>query len=78
MTRAKFKVDSIEQQLHWDRSKGELHTIKLSPVTAGSEENKTFFSATPVGRIELGVLNQEAGKQFELGKEYYVDFTKAE
>lgn len=76
--RAKFKVDSITRSKHWDPSKGrEVHTIKLSPVSTGSDENKTFYAATPGGSIDLQTINEEAGKQFELGREYYIDFTPA-
>jgi hypothetical protein len=75
MVRAKFVVQSITRQNHWDRAKGEIHTIKLQPVTGGSDENKEFYAATPSGGIELGTVNGDAGKQFELGGEYYVDFT---
>jgi hypothetical protein len=75
--RAKFVVGSITRTKHWDANKGEVQTIKLSPVFAGSEENKKFYEATPTGTIELGTVNEEAAKTFELGKEYYVDFTPA-
>jgi hypothetical protein len=76
--RAKFVVNSIERKKHWDRTKGEeTQTIKLTPVVGGSEENKAFYAATPGGHIELCTLNEDAGKQFELGKEYYIDFTPA-
>lgn len=75
--RAKFKVDSITRTKHWDKSKGEIHTIKLSPVSGGSPENAEFYAATPCGQISLDTLNEAAGKQFELGGEYYVDFTPA-
>lgn len=74
--RAKFRVDSITRQLFG--SQGEGQTIKLFPVCGSSEENKTFFKWTPAGSIDLGTVNAEAAAQFELGKEYYVDFTKAD
>lgn len=51
--------------------------IVLSPVNGNSEENKQFFKYTPSGRIELSILNQAAAAQFEVGKEYYIDFTPA-
>ena len=76
--RAKFKVDSYETTIDWRDKTKEVRTIKLSPVTSGSEENSNFYAATPSGNIILGVANENAWKQFELGKEYYVDFTKAE
>lgn len=73
--RAKFVVNSITISKHWEKDKGNISTIKLSPVTGGSEENKQFYAATPSGTIELGTLNQQATDQFELGAEYYVDFS---
>lgn len=51
--------------------------ITLTPVTNGSEENKTFWKYTPCGKIELSTVNQNAADQFEVGKEYYIDFTPA-
>lgn len=52
--------------------------VTMRPVYQGSEENKTFWSYTPGGQITLSITNPEAIKQFEVGKEYYVDFTPAE
>lgn len=74
--RAKFTVQSITRQKGWGGA-AELQTIKLMPVNGSSEENKQFFASTPSGSIELGVVNPEAGKYFELNQEYYIDFTKA-
>ena len=53
-------------------------SILMVPVYSGSEENKKFFESTPSGGIELGVVNPEAAKQLEEGKEYYIDITPAE
>jgi hypothetical protein len=83
MVRAKFVLNSYETQLSHQRNeagemvKEELRTLKLSAVYGGSPENKKFFRWTPNGQITIGVLNPEAWAQFELGKEYYVDFTPA-
>ena len=74
--RAKFKVISITRQANWN-NQGEMQTIKLQPVTTGSEENRAFYTATPSGEIHLSVVPVEVGKQFDIGKEYYVDFTPA-
>lgn len=52
--------------------------VLLLAVTTGSEENKSFWNATPAGSISLSITNPEAVNQFEVGKEYYVDFTPAE
>lgn len=51
--------------------------ITLVPVNSGSEENKHFFSATPAGKIELGIVNQATAKRFDEGKEYYIDIAPA-
>jgi hypothetical protein len=73
MVRAKFIVE-----FKGDNHRGGYSTIKLMPVTSGSEENKTFYKWTPGGSIELSTVNPEAAAGFEVGKEYYVDFTLAQ
>lgn len=72
--RAKFKVVSLSRQIGWGVNP-EVHTVRLQPVTSGSKENEQFYAATPGGQIE--VLTVKPGL-FDLGKEYYVDFTLAE
>lgn len=74
-TRAKFKCSSVTKSLHWDKSKGNLFAATLNPVTADNEENKKFFEATPAGQIQLSTIRDD---HFEVGKDYYVDFTLAE
>lgn len=92
--RAKFKVDAIERQTHTTYPKdesgrpdytrperNELHTIKMSPVYGNNDpnhENTKFWEASPSGKLELGTVNPAAVAQFELGTEYYIDFTKAD
>lgn len=66
--RAKFKCESVAD------SQDDSTTIRLTAVVDGSEENKKFFKWTPNGSITIGTVNEEAAKQFEVGKEYYVDF----
>jgi hypothetical protein len=84
MTRAKFQCSNktITTDSGWDYLENasttkEVANIELLPVTGGSEENKSFFKSTPNGKIELRVLNLAAAEMFEIGKEYYVDFTVA-
>jgi hypothetical protein len=58
----------------------ELRLLKFSPVYANNDpkhENSNFWQHSPTGSIELGTVNKAAWEQFELGKEYYVDFTRA-
>lgn len=71
MVRAKFIVDNIS------KSRFGFHSIVLTPVSNGSEENKAFWAATPGGKIEFNCINDNAINQFEVGKEFYVDFTLA-
>lgn len=71
MVRAKFTVECIKQDVNGK-------TIELKPVLGGSEENEKFYKYTPSGSIILSTINEEASKQFEVGKEYYIDFTSAE
>lgn len=74
--RAKFFVQSITTSKRWN-GPGTMGTVKLAPVSGSSEENKRFYEASPGGAIELGTINADALAQFEIGKEYYVDFTPA-
>lgn len=71
--RAKFKCTEVI--LIEGQTGVEIH---LEPVCSGSEENERFFSYTPWGRIVMGTVNEEAAKEFEADKEYYVDFSRAE
>jgi len=76
MVRAKFKVTEIAD-VNWGEQWPGVKNIVLAPVIDGSEENKAFYAATPGGFINLGVVNQAAAAQFEVGQEFYVDFTPA-
>lgn len=43
-----------------------------------TEENLIFGKYTPGADIHLTIVNPDAAAQFDIGKEYYVDFTLAE
>jgi len=70
MVRAKFQC--VVSKTSEDGTKEFI----LDVVIQGSKENGNFFKQTPSGHINLGVVNPDVN--FELGKEYYVDFTEAE
>lgn len=73
MVRAKFYVSSITQYSHADTE------VKLSPVYSSDDnhENKLFWDATPMGEITMHIKNEVAVREFVIGKEYYIDFTRA-
>lgn len=75
--RAKFKVHEITEHQYGNQR---MKTIKLQPVASAevNSENKVFWNATPAGEIRLGTINMEAAAQFEIGADYYIDFTRAE
>lgn len=52
--------------------------IELKAVMQGSKENLEFWKSTPHGIVELFIQNETVRDFFEVGKEYYVDFAKAE
>lgn len=70
--RAKFKVSSIEQN-EWDS------IVKMEPVIGSEGENKDFNDATPAGDVRIHIHGDvPAANFFEVGKQYYADFSKAE
>jgi hypothetical protein len=80
--RAKFRVVALRSSMTAPKGPGpdiEIRTIELQPVVAGegNAENDRFFHRTPSGRIELGVVAPAAAQLFEVGQEYYVDFSRA-
>lgn len=76
--RAKFRCDSIEY--HQTAAAGP-RTVKLQPVYPGqnaSEEDKAFWKYTPSGQLSMYIDNPPAADLFEIGKTYYLDFTRAD
>lgn len=69
--RSKFAVDVVERTRYGA-------TLKASPVTSGSEENKALWDATPSGKLELNVSNAEVLKGLEPGVEFFLDITVVE
>lgn len=69
--RAKFRVTNMTEKADGG------FAIQLSPVIADNPENAEFFKYTPAGSINLETINADAANQFEVNKDYYVDFTPA-
>ncbi len=86
MVRAKFKLQRYETSLSsrlvdggaWQET--EMRTLIFQAVHSQdpNSENRRFWEATPSGEIRLGTVSPAAWEQFELGKEYYIDFSPAE
>jgi len=68
MVRAKFTVMSIKDN----------RLIMECLYSPEVPEDQAFCTATPWGKIEMSIDNPKALEQFEVGKAYYADFTKAE
>lgn len=70
--RAKAKLEKVVEMVG-------QKTFFFNPVCDdNTEENKKFSKHTPSGLFEMTVTNTAVLDQFEIGKEYYVDFTPAE
>lgn len=68
-TRAKFRCESVTDH-------GTAKDVRLNAVTNTSEENKSFWDATPSGKLELTWVNPNVS--FKPGKEYYLDILEAD
>ena len=73
MTRAKFKCNEVSKRIGWGDN-AVMYAAKFTVVYGDNEENKAFFASTPGGNIEMTTIRED---HFEVGKEYYVDFTEA-
>ena len=69
--RAKFRCNSIEKT-EWNKN------VKLTAVIGNDGENKDFNDATPSGDLYIAIHGEvPAANFFEVGGEYYLDFSKA-
>lgn len=75
--RAKFSVTSLIPGYGGNVSVG-LSAIYASKTGVRAEENKAFSDVTPSGQINIVIAPDKPALQaFEIGKEFYVDFTPA-
>lgn len=74
--RCKFKCVKIERSIGWMKGVGntEVHTAHFQAVIDDSPENAKFYAATPSGTVSVGTIKPG---MFELGQEYYLDFSPA-
>lgn len=73
-TRCKFTCQSVTKKKAWGGSNQKfLYEAEFTAVTTGSEEDMSFFEATPHGLVKIGTYKNDV---FEPGKMYYFDITE--
>jgi len=78
MVRAKFKVESKQDNVIDETKEGKKITLRPVYDSNPESENGKFFKLTPGGVVELTTVNEDAAAFFEVGGEYFLDFSKAE
>ena len=76
VVRAKFRVMAIEPAQNADPN-NVFTTIRMIPVWEQDGVNRTWSRATPSGELKISITNPDAIDKFDLGREYYLDFTPA-
>lgn len=70
--KAKFKCESVT---NYEQAK----EVKLSAVFGTTEENRQYSKYTPSGHLSIRIDNEtEASNYFEPGKDYILEFSKAD
>lgn len=76
--RAKFRVDSmIEHKPHHQVPTSGWTEVSLAAQYSNSKEDNQFSAATPTGSLKMTVTTETGKSFFEVGKNYYLDFTEA-
>jgi hypothetical protein len=84
--KAKLKVFGIQQH-YLGEEKTEISglSVKFYAVAPsapypedGSDENNSYARWTPSAELNIQIMNPALFASFEIGDEFYVDFTKAE
>ena len=79
MVRAKFRcveVGQISTSYGQGPAPVSAERIKLSAVTGPGNEDWSKW--TPSGELNFSITNPDAMKQFEAGKDYFIDFSPVE
>lgn len=73
-TRAKFRCASVER---FSENPEGVRVYRFNAVTdTSTPENERYARYTPIGELKMHVDNPAVS--FEVGKDYYLDFTPAE
>lgn len=71
--RAKMRLQEVTEH------EGGAKTFNFNAVyDDGTPENKRFSKFTPDGHLKMTVANADVLDQFDIGKEYYIDFVPVE
>lgn len=74
-TRAKFQCESVTNR---EYSGKKYQTVVLNAVCSDSSdkqsEDNQFAEASPSGKIEMQISNQQAIDIIKPGRKYYIDF----
>lgn len=73
MVRAKFVCESKTPDQHDPSSVA----VRFNAVYGSGEANKEWSRWTPSGQLQMQISNPGAHEQFDVGKEYFLDFTPA-
>ena len=76
--RCKFRATG-KNHLHVDYASDTVACeVSLRAFWGDGKGNETWSKATPQGEIKMMITNPGAIDQFDLGKDYFIDFTPAE
>lgn len=75
MVRAKFKLQ--EMKIVASNPDEVSAVMTFNAVYGDGKENKEWSKYTPSGQLTMTVTNPGAVSKFQVGCEYYLDFTKA-
>jgi hypothetical protein len=77
MMRAKMRVVEVKEN-------GDSEELIMTAVCkneydeTGNDENNTFAKWTPSANLDMHINNPNLHGKFEVGQEYYLDFTKSD
>jgi hypothetical protein len=72
MIKLKFRVVEHATRENWNGGKEPMTTVRLSPVTIGSDENVAFGAVTPNGAFEFSQVLGSQLAELPIGAEVYI------
>ena len=75
MMRAKLKVSDVRKEEAYEELSFSAVSRDEGYPEDGSDENNTFAKWTPSAELSMTVNNPNLFGKFEVGQEFYVDFT---